>query len=72
MNVLVALSTYSSPSSTALPRMPAGSEPALGSVRANPAKLPLLMISAKYCACSGVPARITLRSATKVVTKVIA
>ena len=47
-------------------------EPAFGSVNAKPANAPGATLSAKYCPCSLVPARITFLNATKEVTNVMA
>ncbi len=72
IKVLFPFRMYSSPSFTAVARMAPGSDPAFGSVRAKAANLPGFTMSAKYFPCSGVPARITFRSATKEVTKLMA
>ena len=64
------LSTYSSPSRTAVVRIDAASEPEPGSVIAKQPRPPSAIVSAKNLACSGVPARWTLRKATKVDTSV--
>ena len=72
MKVFVPFRTYSSPSSTAVVRMAATSDPALAAVRQKAANPLFSVFSTKWRACSSVPFRRMLRKATKFVTKVSA